>query len=127
KVEISFDIPEFNGTARVMAVAWSKHAVGQASSNVVIRDPLVVTASQPRFLAKGDRATIRLDIHNTDGPAGDYAISMEASGKATFDFGSLPPSIALRQDARETLFLPVVAETTGDANITVALAHQDGT
>lgn len=127
KVEISFDIPEFNGTARVMAVAWSKHAVGQASSDVVIRDPLVVTASQPRFLAKGDRATIRLDIHNTDGPAGDYAISMEASGKATFDFGSLPPSIALRQDARETLFLPVVAETTGDANITVALAHQDGT
>src|SRR5690606_20188653 len=70
KAEITFDIPEFNGTARVMAVAWSKRGVGQATTDVIIRDPIVITAGQPRFLATGDRATVRLDIHHTDAPPG---------------------------------------------------------
>ncbi len=32
KANVSFDIPQFNGTARVMAVAWSKSGVGHATS-----------------------------------------------------------------------------------------------
>ncbi|MEO4000253.1 alpha-2-macroglobulin family protein [Mesorhizobium sp. CAU 1732] len=124
--QIAFDIPEFNGTARVMAVAWSKSAVGQANSDVVIRDPVVVTAGQPRFLATGDRATIRLDIHNTDGPAGDYAVSIASQGKAGLDFGTAPQSVTLDTGARATLQLPVSATTTGDATVTVTLAHADG-
>src|SRR5690606_33516975 len=105
KAEITFDIPEFNGTARVMAVAWSKRGVGQATTDVTIRDPIVITAGQPRFLATGDRATVRLDIHNTDGPAGDYAVAMETEGTASFDFGDAPQSVALGDNARATLML----------------------
>ncbi len=55
KASINFDIPQFNGTARVMAVAWSKEAVGHAEQDVIIRDPIVVTASLPKFLAPGDQ------------------------------------------------------------------------
>ena len=32
--EVRFDIPEFAGTVRVMAVAWSKDNVGRASGDV---------------------------------------------------------------------------------------------
>lgn len=127
KAEISFDIPEFNGTARVMAVAWSKSAVGQASADVTIRDPVVVTAGQPRFLATGDRAEIRLDIHNTDGPEGSYALAVKTGGDARLDFGTPPQSIDLAADARTTVTLPLTAETTGDATILVSLVHEDGT
>ncbi len=127
KAQVSFPIPEFNGTARIMAVAWSKSAIGQANGDVIIRDPLVVTAGQPRFLATGDQATIRLDIHNTDGPAGDYALSVTTDGKATFDLGAIPHSVTLAQDQRATVQLPISALTTGDATVTVALAHEDGT
>ena len=51
----SFDIPAFAGTVRVMAVAWSKDKVGQAVGDVIVRDPVVVTATLPRFLLTGDR------------------------------------------------------------------------
>jgi uncharacterized protein YfaS (alpha-2-macroglobulin family) len=37
--------------------------------DVIIRDPVVVTASLPRFLAPGDKAELRLDIANTDAPS----------------------------------------------------------
>ena len=78
---VSFDLPQFNGTVRVMAVAWSKTAVGHAFSDVIVRDPVVVTAGLPRFIAPGDHAEMRLDIANTDGPAGEYTLSVDAGGK----------------------------------------------
>src|SRR5690606_39879386 len=109
KAEISFDIPEFNGTARIMAVAWTKKAVGQASADVVIRDPLVVTAGQPRFLATGDKATIRLDIHNTDGPAGDYTLAIDKTGTAGLDFGDAPETVHLDAGERAVVTVPVTA------------------
>lgn len=126
KADISFDLPEFNGTARVMAVAWSRTAIGQASADLVIRDPVVVTAAHPRFLAAGDQANIRLDIHNTDGPAGDYALSIAAQGSATLTFGGAPDSVTLADNGRGTVILPVSALTTGDATVTISLAHADG-
>jgi len=49
KANVSFDIPQFNGTARIMAVAWSKTGVGHAQKDVIIRDPVVVTASLPEI------------------------------------------------------------------------------
>src|SRR3546814_15112542 len=53
KANVSFDIPQFNGTVRVMTAAWSKTGVGHAVKDVVIRDPVVITASLPRFLEIG--------------------------------------------------------------------------
>ena len=44
--EVSFDVPEFAGTARVMAVAWSKDKVGRAAGDVTIRDPVVLTVTE---------------------------------------------------------------------------------
>ena len=38
-----------------MAVAWSKDKVGQASGDVIVRDPVVLTATLPRFLLTGDQ------------------------------------------------------------------------
>lgn len=126
KAQVLFSIPEFNGTARVMAVAWSKSAIGQVSRDVVIRDPLVVTAGQPRFLATGDHASIRLDIHNTDGPSGDYSLSVVADGKATFDLGAVPQSVSLEKGQRTVVELPITALTTGEATLTVSLTNRDG-
>ncbi len=75
--EIVFDIPDFAGTARVMAVAWSRDKVGRANADVTIRDPVVVTATLPRFLLNGDRGTMHLDIDNVEGQAGDYRVEVQ--------------------------------------------------
>ncbi|RZI39726.1 alpha-2-macroglobulin family protein, partial [Herbaspirillum sp. HC18] len=56
--EVSFDVPEFAGTARVMAVAWTATKLGRANTDVVIRDPVVLTTTLPRFLLNGDRGTV---------------------------------------------------------------------
>ena len=78
--EVVFDIPDFAGTARVMAVAWSKDKVGRAVGDVIIRDPVVLTATLPRFLLNGDRGTMHLDLDNVAGEAGDYRLEMKSEG-----------------------------------------------
>ncbi len=78
--DVVFDIPDFAGTARVMAVAWSKDKVGRATGDVTVRDPVVLTATLPRFLLNGDRASMHLDLDNVEGPAGDYAIAVSSDG-----------------------------------------------
>src|SRR5258708_13946111 len=70
--EISFDIPEFAGTARVMAVAWTATKLGRATVDVTIPDPVVLTATLPPFLLNGDPGTISFDLANFAGAPGDH-------------------------------------------------------
>lgn len=56
---IPIDIPDFNGTLRLMAVAWSESALGQDAEQIVVRDPVVAELILPRFLALVTRRKAR--------------------------------------------------------------------
>jgi uncharacterized protein YfaS (alpha-2-macroglobulin family) len=73
---VSFAMPSFNGTVRVMAVAWTKTKLGHGTSDVIVRDAVALTASAPRFLTLGDEARVDLSLHNVDGPAGSYTAKL---------------------------------------------------
>jgi hypothetical protein len=71
---VSFDLPAFNGTVRVMAVAWSRDKVGSAKGDVVVRDPVALLVTSPRFMTLGDQARLELDVHNVEGTAASYKV-----------------------------------------------------
>ena len=57
---VEFQLPDFNGTVRLTAVAWSADKVGSGSKDVIVRDPVALTVSAPRFLTLGDQARLEL-------------------------------------------------------------------
>ena len=122
KATVSFDIPQFNGTARIMAVAWSKTGVGHASTDVIIRDPVVVTASLPKFLAPGDKAQLRLDIANTDAPAGDYLLHVTTNPAIEIDPAAADRTVRLVAGGKQAVILPLTSVQPGDGVVTVALS-----
>ena len=122
KAQVSFDIPQFNGTARVMAVAWTKNGVGHGTQDVVIRDPVVLTASLPRFLAPGDEASLRLDIANTDAPAGEYQLSVTTNAFVGTDEARKTRSVRLEAGAKQTVRLPIHGIRPGDGSVTLTLS-----
>ncbi|WP_274628270.1 alpha-2-macroglobulin family protein [Arvimicrobium flavum] len=126
KATVDFDLPQFNGTVRVMAVAWTKEAVGKATADVIVRDPIVLTAGLPRFLAPGDSATMRLDISNTDAPDGEYALSIEPAGDLLVGHGEYPATVNLVGGKRQTMTIPLTAVAPGDAGVTIRLANAAG-
>lgn len=120
---LSFAMPSFNGTVKVMAVAWTKTAVGQASADVLVRDPVVVSASLPRFMAPGDASRLRLEFTHVSGPDGVMDLAVSADG---LELGSVPPSLLLVGSARQVVEVPVVAGTTGTHALSVTLTTPDG-
>jgi alpha-2-macroglobulin len=124
--EVSFDIPQFAGTARVMAVAWTGEGVGHATGDVVVRDPVVVTASLPRFLAPGDEAVLRLDIDDAEGAGGDYQLTIEASGELASSLPSGGRAVTLEPGRRTAIAIPVAGELVGTGSFTVRLAAAEG-
>jgi alpha-2-macroglobulin len=124
--KVSFDIPQFNGTARIMAVAWTKTGIGSATKDVVIRDPVVVTASLPKFLAPGDRADLRLDIANTDAPAGDYTVEITHNASVMVEQTGASQTITLTPGGKTALTLPLIGGEAGDGLVTVKLSNGSG-
>ncbi|EJZ19285.1 alpha-2-macroglobulin family protein (plasmid) [Rhizobium sp. Pop5] len=126
RAKVSFDIPQFNGTARVMAVAWSKTGVGHGVKDVIIRDPVVVTASLPKFLAPGDKANLRLDIANTDAPAGDYKLQLTGNDAVGIEQASASQTIRLEAGAKSELTLSLVGKQPGAGSVSINLSGASG-
>ena len=123
--EISFDIPEFAGTARVMAVAWTATKLGRATSDVTVRDPVVLTATLPRFLLNGDHGTVSMDIDNVEGAPGDYAVNVKASGPVKVS-GNPVTNVKLAAKQRSSLSLALDASGTGTAQLDVDIKGPNG-
>jgi hypothetical protein len=123
--EVIFDIPAFAGTVRVMAVAWSKDRVGRANGDVTIRDPVVLTATLPRFLLTGDRGTLHLDFDNVEGQAGDYNIAVKTEGAAAVGERATQ-TLRLRAKQREAIAIPLTASGAGTATVSVQIRGPGG-
>ncbi len=124
--QVQFDIPEFNGAVRLMAVAWSATGVGQAEQEVLVRDRVVVTASLPRFLAPGDESRLLLEFVHAQGPSGRMGLDVVASDGVTLEAGAVPSGLTLNDLGSAKLSLPLVAQDVGDHSIDVALTTPDG-
>ena len=100
-----------------MAVAWSKSKVGSAEADVIVRDPVVVTATLPRFLDLGDRSQMHVDIDNVEGEAGDYRLDLDIHGPLTADADALSRTVKLAAHQRASLAVPIAAAGVGTATL----------
>jgi hypothetical protein len=123
---VSFDLPDFNGTVRLMAAAWSGLKVGSASRDVIVRHKVALMASGPRFLTLGDKARLEVDVHNVDGPNAAYrvAISSEAEGGARQSLAGLDVPLKPTERRRETV--PLTPAALGRTIYEVVVTGPDG-
>ena len=122
--QVGFDIPAFAGTVRVMAVAWSKDKVGKASGDVIVRDPVVVAATLPRFLRTSDKGAVQLELDNVEGAAGDFNIAAAAEGAVKFE-DDKPQTIKLAGKQRGRISLSIAAAGVGPGMVSVKVTGPD--
>jgi len=121
---IPLDIPDFNGTLRLMVVAWSETAVGQDSEQIVVRDPVVAELILPRFLAPGDEAQGTLNVDNVEGPPGNYTVTV--GGTTTARIAQEPRRFQLGRGQRQTALIPITGGPLGVGQITLRLEGPQG-
>lgn len=122
--QVQFDIPAFAGSVRIMAVAWTKDKVGKAAGDVVVRDPVVLTATLPRFLRTGDHGAVQLELDNVEGVAGDYSLDLAFEGAVKLD-GDKPQMLKLASKQRDRISVPVTAFGAGPGTVTVKIGGPD--
>ena len=122
--ELSFDLPDFNGSVRVMAVAWSKDRLAHASADVTVRDPVVVSATLPRFLLTGDRSTLRIDLDNVEGQAGDYRVAV--TGDAILKVDAPNQTIRLAAKQRSGVGIGISTAAVGNGTLTAHITGPGG-
>ncbi|WP_119390428.1 alpha-2-macroglobulin [Taklimakanibacter lacteus] len=120
--EVPFEIPAFNGTIRVMAVAWTPTKVGHASVDVIARDHIVIAGTLPRFLGSGDKSRLRLDLLNAEAVPGDYTLAVTIDGPISSDPALLHQTVKVGAvGARTPVNIPITASGIGTAQVTAML------
>ena len=122
RASVDFPLPAFNGTGRVMVTAWSRAKVGSAQADVIIRDPVVLTGTLPRFLNVGDRSRFFIAIDNVEGQAGDYTVDLDLTGPVLVSAGAVHSTMKLEAGAKGSLVIPITAAGPGLSRLDVNLS-----
>ena len=77
---VQFKIPQFNGTLRLMAVAFAGGDYGGTEAYLTVREPIVLTPTFPRFLAGGDKVRVPVTLFNGTDAEGEFRVELQASG-----------------------------------------------
>ncbi|AUB81604.1 alpha-2-macroglobulin family protein [Candidatus Thiodictyon syntrophicum] len=132
---IQVPIPDFNGTVRLMAMAWTAVGVGHGLADALVRDPVVVSASLPRFLAPADRSRLLLGLtlveaEDTAGAApqgGEVTVAVSTEhGLITADPAAATQRLTLAPSVRTEVQVPLTADTVGDETILVQVTTPAG-
>jgi len=80
EAEFEFDIPQFSGSVRLMAVAYKNESFGSKESEMTVADPMVLSTALPRFMSPGDTVTMPVTISNTTGNTANASVKLKLSG-----------------------------------------------
>ena len=120
RAEFSWNVPQYMGRLRVMAMAADGQRFGSADRDVFVRSPLMVKEYAPRFAAPGDEFTVGMTVYNnTDAPV-QPVVNASAQPPLHLDPAEEQqlPAIAARSQATVYRTARVDADHIGQAPIT---------
>lgn len=117
--KVRLDVPQFQGSLRVMAVAIEGDRFGAASKSVTVRDPIVLTPTLPRFVGPLDSFTVPVEIFNGTGKDGTFEVSIAVDGRMK-PSGEARKTVAVKAGEQgATAFVLQADEVAGKAKVTL--------
>ncbi|MCP4870196.1 MAG: hypothetical protein GY898_15940 [Proteobacteria bacterium] len=118
---IELEVPSYRGALRVMAVASDATRTGAHSVDVLVRDPLTLQATTPRFLTGGDRIELPVFVTNTTKETRDVKVALaieEIDVGGRVPAGPVVPPVEVTGPGVQTVML-----APGDSGTVVFKAH----
>ena len=122
EADIPLDLPDFNGTLRLMAVAFTADNFGSTDAEMVVAAPIVAELNTPRFITPGDQSAIALDVTNLSGSPQKVTVKLEALDPLAIVDGTR--TVQLKDKQRVTLRF--TATTTGSYGLGLMRLTVDG-
>jgi alpha-2-macroglobulin len=106
--EFEFEIPQFSGEVRLMAVAYKDESFGSGEAAMTVADPLVLSTALPRFLSPGDTVNVPVTITNTTKNSTSATASLNVSGPLSV-LGDKQQSVSINSNSEGQAIFQVVA------------------
>lgn len=122
KGQVTFELPDFNGEAKVVVKVFSKDKVGEFDQQMTIRAPIVADIITPKFIRVGDESNISLSLHNMSGQDDDIKITISSD---QFDV-ALNESFTLKNNEGTHRLVPIsLPAFTNFAELQLAIDSKD--
>jgi uncharacterized protein YfaS (alpha-2-macroglobulin family) len=108
EANFEFDIPQFSGEVRLMAVAYKDESFGSGEAAITVADPLVLSTALPRFLSPGDTVNVPVTITNTTNKSTSATATLNVSGPLRV-LGDKQQSVSLNGNSENQTMFQVVA------------------
>ncbi len=109
--EFEFEVPQFSGELRLMAVSYKGNSFGAGDKTMTVADPIVVSTALPRFLSPGDTVNVPVTLTNTTDKSASVTAIISVEGPMKVVGGnSQSVSLAAKSEGRATF--RVVADPT---------------
>lgn len=106
-----FDIPQFSGQLRLMAVAYKDNTFGSTEATITVADPIVLSTALPRFLSPNDTVTVPVTITNTTSRSTTATATLKVTGPLQI-IGANQQSVSLNPSSENRAEFKVVASPT---------------
>lgn len=80
--KVILDVPQFNGQLRIMAVASDGDRFGSGAANLIVREPIILQESFPRFIAPNDEVRGLVTVFNGLDSSATITVEADISGQA---------------------------------------------
>ncbi|MBF9003588.1 alpha-2-macroglobulin family protein [Vibrio nitrifigilis] len=121
---IHVEVPDYNGQAQIVAMAFNHNQYGQAQSDVIIASPVVAELAVPRFLAPGDNSQTLLEVFNTSDDTQTVTATVSASENLNL-VSAHQLNVTLKPGERRSLAVPFsigeIHGATGTAKLNLAV------
>ncbi|MGB0522148.1 MAG: alpha-2-macroglobulin family protein, partial [Flammeovirgaceae bacterium] len=119
EVRYEFDIPQFSGDLRVMAVATKGTAFGSGYANMKVADPVVISAALPRFASPKDQMNMPVTLTNTTNTNMDVTAKVSVKGEVKL-VGAASRKVEIPANSEQTIRFQLTAnQAIGQAAVTV--------
>lgn len=119
--KIQLKLPDFNGSLRVMAVAFGEKTLGSKEALLLVRDSIVVEGIMARFLSPEDTSELALTIDNIKGTEGTYQLQLKSEGQIKLE-GENTINLNLKQKEHKELTIPIKALSVGEGRVFITLS-----
>ena len=124
---VSFDMPDYIGSVRVMAVAAHGNRYGHAEKAVPVKTDLMVLPTLPRVLGPGDTVTVPVTVFAMADSVGPVSVSIDLDGPLAL-LGEDRQTVVFGAAGEQDVQFQVRAEAAvGPAGVSIAATSEDVT
>ncbi len=114
---IGIKIPEFNGKVSIVAIAINEDSIGVASTDMVIKDDIMIKPSYPLYLLKGDSIKVPIRVFNTTNR--DKNITLKYTATKNIEFNIKDRNLTIPSNSSTLIEATLKAKEQGRAKITI--------